>query len=209
MKKPKIKICGLTKPKEAEYLNAVSADYAGFVFFEKSKRNVTLEQAKEIQNRLLPEIKAVAVTVSPDQKLLKEIEKAGFDAIQIHGELKPQVLAEAQIPIFRACNLQCARELEGLEHHANIAAYVVDAEHAGSGRTFTWQESAKWIQEKKNTCFFGKPFILAGGLNADNVREGIRLFSPEVVDVSTGVEGLEGKAEALIKEFVRKVQNYE
>ncbi|MBR6485277.1 MAG: phosphoribosylanthranilate isomerase, partial [Lachnospiraceae bacterium] len=78
---PKIKICGLTKPEEAEYLNECGVDYAGFVFYEKSKRNVTLNKADLIMGRLDDRIKKVAVTVSPDKALVERIADAGFDLI--------------------------------------------------------------------------------------------------------------------------------
>ena len=83
----KIKICGLTKEKEADYLNQIHADFAGMVvFFSKSKRNISLDQAKKIKSALLPEIKTVAVTVSPTLAQISQIAEAGFDLIQIHGD---------------------------------------------------------------------------------------------------------------------------
>jgi len=76
----KIKICGLTTPKEAEYLNTNHVDFAGMVlFYPKSKRNISLEQAKAIQQALNPEIQTVAVVVSPTIKQVQQIEAAGFD----------------------------------------------------------------------------------------------------------------------------------
>lgn len=216
MKTPKIKICGLTRPEEADFLNEVRADYAGFVFFEKSKRNVTFAQAKEIQNRLSVDIKRVAVTVSPDLELYHQIAEAGFDILQVHGALSPEVLEQSAIPIWRACNMEKTEELEQLEDHENITAYVVDAKTAGSGKTFDWQSSRE-VMERKEQYFHGKAFILAGGLHSQNVREGIKLFEPDVVDVSSGVEkifsgaegfgaGHTGKDRQLILEFVTQVR---
>ena len=73
----KIKICGLTKEKEADYLNQIHADFAGMVvFFPKSKRNISLDQAKKIKSALLPEIKTVAVTVSPTLAQISQIAEA-------------------------------------------------------------------------------------------------------------------------------------
>ena len=69
----KIKICGITRESETEVLNRMQVDYAGFVFFEKSKRNVSIEQAKEIKKHLKPSIKTVAVTVNPALDLIDEI----------------------------------------------------------------------------------------------------------------------------------------
>lgn len=187
MRSPKIKICGLTKPEEADFLNQVKADYAGFVFFEKSKRNVTFPQAKEILSRLSSDIKRVAVTVSPDVTLCRKIEEYGFDILQVHGELKPEVLEQSGLPIWRACNIENTQDLKRLEHHEKITAYVVDAKTAGSGQTFDWQSSRE-AADRKEYYFHGKGFVLAGGLHSGNVTEGIELFQPDVVDVSSGVE---------------------
>lgn len=209
MKSPKIKICGLTKPEEADFLNQVKVDYAGFVFFAKSKRNVTFTQAEEIQKVLSPDIKRVAVTVSPDVMLCQQIEEHGFDVLQVHGELKPEVLKQSKLPIWRACNIEKAEELKQLEHHEKITAYVVDAKTAGSGQTFDWQNSRE-VARKKEYYFHGKAFVLAGGLNSGNVVEGMELFAPDVLDVSSGVENDfgAGKDRELIIEFVKKVKKY-
>ena len=89
----KIKICGLTNKKEAEYLNANQVDFAGMVlFFPKSKRNITIEQAKEIMSALDKEVQKVAVVVEPSIEQIQEIEQAGFDYIQIHGKLQESLL---------------------------------------------------------------------------------------------------------------------
>lgn len=206
---PELKICGLTKIREAKMLNQAGADYAGFVFFQKSKRNISLEQAADIRKRLKPGIQAVAVCVSPEEGLLKQIEEAGFDILQVHGMLRPEILEKTRLPIWRACNLEQPEDLEKLERHENITGYVVDAKTAGSGRTFDWEKSRKALIEARMSCFPGKKFILAGGLHPGNVAEGITLFAPDVVDVSSGVEGSEGKEDRLVQLFAERVKRYE
>ena len=210
MKVPQIKICGLTRKEEAEFLNEVKADYAGFVFFEKSKRNVTFEQAQDIMYALSADIKRVAVTVSPDAKLYQQIEDNGFDILQVHGKLEREVLEQSNIPIWRAYNIENIKDLEQLEFHEKITAYLMDAGTYGSGKTFDWQGSRE-ITEKKEYYFKGKLFVLAGGLHSENVAEGIRIFEPDVVDVSSGVEkSLEdsgiGKDRQLIMDFVNNAR---
>lgn len=202
----KIKICGLTKPAEIKYLNHPEIAYAGFVLDEKSKRFVTLNQAGKLKRSLQKRIKAVAVTVSPDLELLKRIEEAGFDIIQVHQELSEQILNEARIPIWQAVNI-CTPENIAFQQHEKIIGYVVDGAKAGSGVPFDW-EKGKQIR----ACLPEKQMILAGGLHADNIKKGIELFCPDVVDVSSGVEVSEGnpshgKSEKKIAEFVRKVRS--
>ena len=76
----KIKICGLTRPEEADYVNRSEVDFAGMVlFFPKSKRNIAIEQAKTILAALDPSVKSVAVVVSPTLEQAMQIEQAGFD----------------------------------------------------------------------------------------------------------------------------------
>lgn len=207
MKTPQIKICGLTRLEEADFLNKEQADYAGFVLFEKSKRNVSFSRTKEIMNRLSPDIKRVAVTVSPDVTLLEQIEQSGFDILQVHGELKPEILEDSTLPIWRACNLKTPEDIKKLEQHEKITGYVIDAGTYGSGKTFDWNSNKAVLEEAKQTVFAGKQFILAGGLHPGNVAEGIKIFSPDVADVSSGVEKAEGgKDNALIAEFIKKVR---
>ena len=215
MAAPKIKICGITKAEEVIMLNEVKVDYAGFVFFEKSKRNVSIHIAKELINNLNPAIKKVAVTVNPDLELVKKIEMAGFDILQVHKELSKEVAKQCDLPIWFAVNISNTQELKvqlkNISNHYmeatdKISAYVVDGAEYGSGKTFAWQNIDGEIFQKIRR----KQFVLAGGLTAQNVMKGIQTFSPDIVDVSSGVEGnLGGKDVIKIKEFVRKVRENE
>lgn len=204
-----IKICGLTKPEEAVLINEAKANYAGFVFYSQSKRNVSLAQAEKIRKELSPQIRAVAVTVSPTEELLEQITKAEFDILQVHGELRNEILEQSRIPIWRACNLEQPEDLKHLEQHEKITGYVIDAKTAGSGKTFDWKSSKSLLKEAQDTYFQGKKFILAGGLNAENVAEGIKIFAPDIVDVSSGVESKNQKEQKLIRAFIGKVKEHE
>ena len=209
-----IKICGLTKEIEAEYLNAANVDYAGFVFFEKSKRNITIEQAKRIGYKLAPSIRKVAVTVSPDIKLVNQIETAGFDILQVHKELSREVLEAVHIPVWYAFNVTSPGEmpeqqfLQELpkELSDKIEAIVVDGAQYGSGKTFDWKKGVEIKQSQQEmNIFANRKFVLAGGLNPENVAEGIRIFEPDIVDVSSGVEEAGKKDEQRILSFVQQV----
>ena len=203
---PRIKICGRTCREESSDLNEMGASYAGFVLWEKSRRGVSVAQAEEIGKCLKEGIKRVAVTVSPDLALLEQIEEAGFDILQVHGELSGEVLARCRIPVWRACNLKQPQDLKRLEYHPGISGYVVDAGEAGSGQKFDWQGSKKAVEEMRNTVCAGKDFILAGGLNPENAAQAVRIFQPDVVDVSSGVEGADGKERILIEAFTENVR---
>lgn len=204
---PQIKICGITRAEEASYLNEIHADYAGFVFWERSRRNVSFAQAEEICKFLHKDIKRVAVTVSPDLDLLERIERARFDILQVHGRLRKEVVRQCSLPIWRACNLQKPEDLQKLERLEKITGYVLDAETAGSGKAFDWSAGREMMKRMRETLFMGRKFILAGGLNAQNVTEAVKIFKPDIVDVSSGVESVREKTRALVREFSEAVRN--
>lgn len=208
LKIPKIKICGITEQREAEFLKEAKADYAGFVFYEKSRRNISPAKAAKIAESLLIEQKKVAVTVSPEIALVTEIEKEGFDILQVHGELSREVRERTVLPIWRAVNIADADNLERLfqeEEKAYITGYVVDGAGYGGGKPFDWEACSRKIQ--KLTA--GKQLILAGGLTSENVKIGISYFKPDIVDVSSGVEENGKKSKFKIETFIRKVREDE
>ena len=215
-KSVKLKICGLTHPEEAAYLNEAGADYGGFVFYEPSKRNVSILQALSVKVQLKPDIQTVAVTVSPGAGLVRDLQAAGFDILQVHKELSAKVLEVVEIPVWYAVNLTDPAKLQdkisflsGLpdELSRKITGILVDAGSFGSGKTFDWGQATADI---RNQAFMkDRSFILAGGLTPANVREGIELFHPDVVDVSSGVEGINGKDKNLVTEFTERVKKDE
>lgn len=198
----KIKICGLTTPKEAAYLNQHHVDFAGFVlFFPKSKRNITIEQAKEIFKELHSSVKKVAVVVSPTIQQAKEIETAGFDYIQIHGTLSKELLTGLQIPILKAFNLRDMEQYDFYAKQPSIAGFVFDAPEPGSGKSFDWTLLHQLPKSNKLV-------LLAGGLHPENVTAAIETVSPDGVDVSSGVEfdHEPGKDPVKIKAFVENAR---
>lgn len=202
----KIKICGLTSPAEARYLNENHVDFAGMVlFFPKSKRNISIEQAKEIMAALDASIKRVAVVVSPSIEQVRQIEAAGFNYIQIHGEI-PETETEAEaaiaIPILKAFNVSDMGSYEKYHNDSRIAGYVFDAIEPGSGKTFDWKLVDNIPRDEKL-------LLLAGGLNPDNVRMAIEAVHPDGVDVSSGVENDDGagKNPDKIHDFVAAIKS--
>lgn len=219
----KAKICGITTAQEAEYLNESKADYAGFVLYKKSKRSITLQSAVEVMDSLDPTIKRVAVMVSPSVSDLLLVEDAGFQILQVHKVLRRELLEHASIPIWYAISLldrrmlmEAVTYLEELPKtlQSKITGIVVDGADFGGGKTFDWEQTKAEYGSLRNQIG-GRQLILAGGLTPENVSEGMRLFTPDVVDVSTGVEyeDLEGKdtrkSPIKIKQFMGKVREYE
>ena len=172
----KVKICGLSTPEAVQTAVDAGADYIGFVF-APSKRQVTLEQARQLATGIPKGVQKVGVFVSPQRE---EVEQAcqvvGLDLIQVHGPMDETILQEFPQQTIRA--VQVGKDAALPETSADYLLF--DAPVAGSGETFNWQEL-----ETQN---FTKPFFIAGGLTADNVADAIRFFYPYAVDVSSGVE---------------------
>lgn len=157
--------------------------------------------------------KKVAVTVSPDAAQIKTLQQMKFDIIQMHGKLSEDAITAAELPVWYAINLSDPEEFEAKtksffelpeELQQKITAIVVDGAGYGGGQSFDWQKQLNI--DRQAGIFAGRKFVLAGGLHAGNVAEGIQLFDPDIVDVSSGVEEKDQKEEALIKQFVTCVK---
>ena len=198
----KIKICGITKKEEISYVNESGVNYVGFVFYPKSKRFVTFEEASKLKKNLKNDIKTVAVTVDPNDEQIKNIEKNEFDVIQIHTKkgnfFDEDVLSKINIPIWLGFNIDTVEDLKNyifklnefsIKNRNKVKAIVMDNKDYGSGQSFEWNSENEFRKELEslrdnNNC----RIILAGGLNSQNVSAGIKKFNPEVVDVSSSME---------------------
>lgn len=211
MNKTKIKICGLRTLEDARLMNEYKVDYAGIIlFYEKSKRCCSIERAHMIIKALNPVVKKVAVTVSPSLEQAKLIETLGFDILQVHGELKEEVLKETRIPILKAFNEEMDKSLmRQYMKLERVVGFVFDGMIPGSGKVFDWTSLEELDLEGLD--IESRLLVLAGGLNADNVLEAIETVHPDIVDVSSSVEDNSGtrKDKEKIEEFVRKVRAYE
>ncbi len=204
----KVKICGLTRPEEAGYLNEYDADLAGFVlFFPKSKRNTDIETASGIRKLLRPGIQTVAVTVSPSLNEASAICAAGFDLIQIHGDIPAGYGSlDAKIPIIKAFNVNDTGLYDAMSRDKDICGFLFDAVSPGSGRTFDWDMLNGLKRDP------GRLYILSGGLTPSNVPEAVSAVKPDIVDVSSGVEyspesGRTGKDPEKIKAFINAARS--
>lgn len=177
-----IKICGLFRGCDIDYVNEAKPDYIGFILnFPKSHRNVSPEQAAELKNRLLPGIKAVGVFVDqPAEFVLSAAEQIGLDVIQLHGHEDDSYILKLRektdLPIWKAFKIRSAEDLSAAETCA--ADEVILDNGYGTGTVFDWTCAAD----------FPRRFILAGGLTPENIPEAIRTLRPAVLDISSGVE---------------------
>ncbi|MDT0682783.1 phosphoribosylanthranilate isomerase [Roseicyclus sp. F158] len=203
----RIKVCGLTRPEDVTAIAEAGADYAGFVFYEPSPRNIGLDVAAEL-TRLVPDgIEKVALTVNaPDALFEGLLDVARVDLIQCHGNEGPQRLEELRdmfgLPVMKAITIATEADLEALPGYLESADQLLidakgsaaDALPGGNGESFDWSllEGVEW----------DLPWMLAGGLTPDNVGEAIRVTGAGQVDVSSGVESARGIKDAgLIRAF--------
>lgn len=192
----KIKICGMTCEADIKAVNTYLPDYIGFVlFFPKSNRNISIEQAEHLLEKVDKKIRTVAVVVSPTTEQIRQIEKAGFDYIQIHGTVTEDVYKQCKLPILRAFNVSDLDKLNEYEAKDKIKGYVFDSKTPGSGKIFDWSlldnirqrqktDASKDVSHKKNK----KMIFLAGGIDETNVKRAISQVAPDVIDLSSAVE---------------------
>lgn len=204
----RVKICGLRTPADVTAVARAGAAYAGFVFFAKSPRNVTLPEARLAALAAPPGLARVALTVDADDGTLDAIvEAVPLDMLQLHGHESPdrvaQVRARYRLPVMKAIGLADESDLPAIFAFSTVADQIlIDAKPprgadlpGGNGLAFDWRLLAgrRWL----------RPWMLAGGLTAENVAEAVRLTGARQVDVSSGVESAPGvKDAARIAAFV-------
>lgn len=177
----RIKICGLSQKEDIEAVNTYRPDFAGFVFYPPSRRHITAGRAAELKKMLDPSIPAVGVFVDGDPwEIASLAEYDIIDMIQLHGSEDADYIKElrtlTQKPIIQAFKIRTEGDIE--QARASRADYVLLDNGKGTGETFDWT----LIRD------IGRPFFLAGGLNAGNVAEAIGRFQPYAVDISSGAE---------------------
>ncbi len=211
-----VKICGLSAKETLEAAIEAGADYAGFVFFEKSPRNVSLKQAAELAKLAEGRIKTVALAVNPADEAIREIE-AGVhpDFFQLHGDESPERIAAirslSRASIIKAIKVGGMEDIAAgrrFERFADILLFdakpsaLPGALPGGNGIAFDWT----WLPK----AALRPNFMLSGGLNSDNVLAALSASGALAVDVSSGVETAPGvKTPARIKEFISIAKSFE
>lgn len=179
----KIKLCGLFRECDIDYVNEALPDYAGFiVMFPKSHRNIDLETAFHLRSRLDKRITPVAVSVNADLEGFAEYAKSGAaDVLQCHGNESAEYIARLRdmtgVPIIKAVKVTRAADIENADRLG--ADFLLLDSGTGSGLTF----DHSLIPANITT-----PFFLAGGLTPENVREAALRVRPYGADMSSGIE---------------------
>ena len=193
MKKTMVKICGLRRPEDALAANRLKPDLAGFILSPGFRRSIDPEQAQMLRRLLSSEVRTVGVFVdAPFDEILQAAEGGWIDMIQLHGkedEAYIRRLSElTDLPLIKAFRIRGKKDLE--EAAASSAEWVLLDSGTGTGKCFDWDLLESFLQEREEDPLFpgGHPWLLAGGLSAENVRAAVRRFHPTAVDVSSKVE---------------------
>ena len=203
LSRTRIKICGITRPEDALTVAQTGADAIGLVFYKKSPRAVTVAQAQAIVSVLPPFVTRVGLFVDATQAELDAVlDNVELDIVQFHGNETLAQCEAAGKEYMKAVRVRKTTDItDALECYPSASALLLDAYHpekpGGTGETFDWDKIPPDLS---------KPFVLAGGLTADNVQTAITAVRPYAVDVSGGVEASKGiKCAEKIKQFVEAV----
>ena len=202
----KVKICGIKNLQDVQAVNKHKPDFAGFVFYPLSKRYVSLIVARQLKAALNRHIKTVGVFVNaPVEEIAAAAEMGIIDLVQLHGDEGNAYIAElkkiCKLPIIKAVRVQDESDIKRADYYdcdyLLFDTYSQSA-YGGTGRQFNTQ-LLKGVK-------IHKPYFIAGGLNADNVRRALKGLKPFAADVSGGVETDGGKDAAKIKAFIKQVK---
>lgn len=202
-----IKICGMTNVDDAMNAAKCGADALGFIFYRKSPRYVTPEVAREIIKNLPHSVCKVGVFVNHDTKAINDIvEFCGFNLIQLHGSESPQYCRQfPQSMLIKGLSPRSENDFKKIANYP-VSAILVDAYnpklYGGTGKKSDWDLAVK-IKENHT-------LILSGGLNLENIREALKIVSPDAVDINSGVELSPGRKDPeKVREIIELVRQTE
>lgn len=179
---PKLKFCGLSRPCDIDYANALAPDFVGFVFAKNSRRYIRPEQAVTLRRALDTNIRSVGVFVNePLESLANILSRHMLDFIQLHGQEDAHYIAAlrtlTELPLIQAIRMDGRADLaRALASPADLV--LLDSGAGGTGESFDWS-----LIEA-----IDRPYILAGGLTPENVAAAVQRCRPYAVDVSSGIE---------------------
>jgi len=193
----RVKICGVTRPDQGCEIARLGATALGFICVSESPRYVGLDQIREICDRLPPvSIQGCAIdrvgvfANAPLTRVIQTVRMTPLTAVQLHGDESPEFCAEvrSQLPeveVIKAFRIRSALDLEQLQRYVSVVdTFLLDAYHpqnlGGTGKTLNWDALRGFHSPL--------PWLMAGGLNPDNVQIALSALSPDGIDLSSGVE---------------------
>ncbi|MBO4494768.1 MAG: phosphoribosylanthranilate isomerase [Clostridiales bacterium] len=184
-----VKFCGMQRKEDIDAVNEIKPDLAGFILVPGRRRYVEPKTLEELKAELDPAIRAVGVFIDEEISVVTDLLKRGIiDIAQLHGNESSEYIRELKkttgAKVIKAIGIHDDSDLQKVEE-CEADMVLLDSPGGGTGETFNWRR----LQEVK------RPFILAGGLNTENIEEAIRTIHPYGVDVSSGIE-TDGKKDA-------------
>ena len=203
-----VKICGLTTVEAVQDTVAAGADYIGLVFFPKSPRNLDFDTAQRLAQQVPSNVKTVALMVNPSDDFLRELlEHVDVDILQLQGSESAERVREIKElsgkPVIKALGVSSQDDLATLESYKGLADQILldakapkDADRpGGNGASFDWS--------LLTDTSIDVPWMLAGGLTIENVKEAITVSHARQVDVSSAVESAPGvKDKEKVRAFI-------
>ncbi len=206
-KQVKLKFCGLCLAEDFTAVNEAKPDYVGFVFYEKSKRNLSFDEALHLRHSLSNSIKTVGVFVDAEISFIAQLFDAGIISVaQLHGSesasyIKELRLTVPQVEIWKAFEIKTSADIQAANQSS--ADFVLLDGGKGQGQTFNWS----FLKEIE------RPYGLAGGMSVENIELALANCKPALIDVSSGIEasdpdkeGKPHKSAALMQAFAQKVR---
>ena len=193
----------MTRNQDVQCAVALGVDALGFVFVEKSARNIDIDTAVNLIRDVPPFIIKVGLFMNAQMEDVEQVVKhVKLNLLQFHGDEEEGFCSQFDMPYIKAVPMASTSSVENFcERYVSATGFILDS-HAqgqmgGSGESFAWEN----IPKKLN-----KPIILAGGLTVENVAEAIRVVRPYAVDVSSGIEAGKGiKDPAKMEQFIKEV----
>ena len=189
MKDLKIKICGITDLATANFCINKKVNYLGFVFYEPSPRNISIDHAKLILEDIGNKINKVAVTKDPSDDLLFSLKPLSFEYLQVHGDVSIERLQAIKKiinkKIIMSFNINDQSDLDNVSNYEDLSDFFLfDSKSSGSGIKFDWSLLNQINSEKE--------YFLSGGLNSENLKNAINNVNTHYFDISSGVENTTG-----------------
>lgn len=188
----RVKLCGFTELESLQAAIAQNINFIGFVFYQDSVRNISLEQAKILSRKVPSNISKVAVTVNPTNCDIEDIIAAiNPDFLQIHGHDDIEKIKQIKsnfpsLKIIKAISVNNSFDKrQAIDFEKIVDHILLDNKQPGSGQTFDWQLI--------NDINFHKDWFLSGGLNCDNIKNAAIETSAPMIDISSGIEEIRGK----------------
>ena len=189
MKDLKIKICGITDLATANFCINKKVNYLGFVFYEPSPRNISIEHARLILEDIGNKINKVAVTKDPSDDLLFSLKPLSFEYLQVHGDVSIERLQAIKKiinkKIIMSFNINDQSDLDNVSNYEDLSDFFLfDSKSSGSGIKFDWTLLNQINSEKD--------YFLSGGLSSENLKNAINNVNTHYFDISSGVENTTG-----------------